>query len=182
MISLVLVQNRYKMTLLTIRSKDGYYSMKNWRNSLFNTKSLVKASMVGSLYCVLVLVFAPLSYGPVQIRIAESLTLLPYLWIEAIPGLFVGCVLANLIGGFGILDVVFGSIATLIAAILTRKMPNVFMAAVPPVLVNMIVVGVYLAFLLDLPFLSTSLYIGFGQALACFGLGIPMVWLIRKYW
>lgn len=149
---------------------------------MFNTKSLVKASMIGSLYCVLVLVFAPLSYGPVQVRIAECLTLLPYLWIEAVPGLFVGCVLANLIGGFGILDVVFGSVATLIAAILTRKMPNLFMAAVPPVLVNMIVVGAYLAFLLDLPFLSTSIYIGLGQALACFGLGIPMVWLIRKYW
>jgi uncharacterized membrane protein len=61
-------------------------------------------------------------------------------------------------------------------------MPNVFLAAVPPVLVNMIIVGAYLAYLLDLPLLSTSLYIGLGQALACFGLGIPMVWLIRKYW
>jgi uncharacterized membrane protein len=170
------------MTLLTLESKDGCYSMKEWKYSLFNTRSLVKASLIGSLYCVIVLIFAPLSFGPVQIRIAESLTLLPYIWIEAVPGLFVGCVLANLIGGFGILDVVFGSIATLIAAILTRKMPNVFLAAVPPVLVNMIIVGAYLAYLLDLPLLSTSLYIGLGQALACFGLGIPMVWLVRKYW
>ena len=98
--------------------------MKVWGKDLFNTKSLVKAALIGSVYCVLVVVFAPISYGPVQIRIAESLTLLPYLWVEAVPGLFIGCLLANMIGGFGIIDVVFGSLATLVAAIMTRKMPK----------------------------------------------------------
>lgn len=155
--------------------------MKLWRKDLFNTRSLVKASLIGSLYCVLVVLFAPISYGPVQVRIAESLTLLPYVWLEAVPGLFIGCVLANMIGGFGIIDIVFGSLATLIAAFLTRKMPNLFLAALPPVVVNMIIVGGYLALLLDLPFLSTSLYIAAGQGVACFGLGIPLVWIITKH-
>ncbi len=155
--------------------------MKVWDKDLFKTKSLVKAALIGSVYCVLVVIFAPISYGPVQIRIAESLTLLPYLWIEAVPGLFIGCLLANMIGGFGIIDVVFGSIATLLAAVITRKMPNLFLAAVPPVIVNMVIVGAYLSLLLDLPFIPTSLYIAVGQAGACFGLGIPLIWLIQKH-
>lgn len=155
--------------------------MKLLNKDLFNTKSLVKAALIGSVYYVLVVIFAPISYGPVQIRIAESLTVLPYIWPEAVPGLFIGCILANMIGGFGIIDVVFGSLATLIAAIITRKMPNLFLAALPPVIVNMIIVGSYLSLLLDLPLVPTFLYIAVGQAGACFAVGIPLIWMIQKH-
>jgi len=148
--------------------------------NLLQTKSIVTASLIASIYCVLVLAFAPISYGAVQVRIAEALTLLPYLWVEAIPGLFIGCLLANILGGFGLIDIVFGSLATLIAAIWTRKMPNLFLAALPPVLVNMIIVGAYLSRILDMSFMMVAIYIGIGQSIACYGLGIPLVYLIRR--
>jgi len=170
--------------LLIVDCQEVPVPMKSLLNSRFeiSTRNIVTAGMIASLYCILVLIFAPISYGPVQIRVAEALTLLPYLWIEAVPGLFTGCILANLLGGFGIIDVIFGSLATLTAAILTRKMPNPFMAAVPPVVVNMIIVGGYLSWFLDLPFFMTSIYIGAGEAIACFGLGVPLViYLQKKY-
>ena len=144
------------------------------------TGRIVRAGLIASIYCVMVLVFAPLSYGPIQVRIAEALTLLPYLWVEAIPGLFVGCVIANFAGGFGIADVIFGSFATLVAAWITGKMPNVYLAALPPVVVNMLVVGAMLSVVLELPFYSTALYVGAGQAVACFGLGVPLAIYIEK--
>lgn len=143
-------------------------------------RRLVVAALVASLYAALCLAFAPLSYGAVQVRVAEALTLLPFLLPEAVAGLFVGCLLANLFGGMGLVDVVFGSLATLAAALLTWKMPNKFLAALPPVVINGLVVGGYLSVLLDLPFVSTALYVAFGQAVACFGLGLPLVHLLER--
>ena len=141
---------------------------------------LVRGALVAGVYASLTMIFAPVSFGPVQVRVAEALTLLPWLWIEAIPGLFVGCLIANLMGGFGIIDVIFGSAATLIAALITYRMPNRYLAAVPPVAVNALVVGGYLSVLLDLPLLLTMLYVGAGQMVACFGLGIPLLSTIEK--
>lgn len=141
---------------------------------------IARSALVAALYALLVLAFAPLSFGPVQFRVAEALTLLPWLFPEAIPGLFVGCLVSNFFGGLGIVDMVFGSLATLVAAWLTRRMPNVFWAAVPPVLVNAVVVGTYLSYLLDLPVAATILYVGLGQAGVCFLLGIPLATLLGR--
>ncbi|MFA0888376.1 MAG: QueT transporter family protein [Synergistales bacterium] len=141
---------------------------------------LARSALIAALYALLVLAFAPLSFGPVQFRVAEALTLLPWLFPEAIPGLFVGCLVSNLFGGLGIVDMVFGSLATLVAAWLTRRMPNVFWAAVPPVLINAVVVGTYLSFLLNVPMAATILYIGLGEAGVCFLLGIPLVTLLTR--
>lgn len=135
---------------------------------------------MAGVYVALTMLFAPVSFGPVQVRVSEALTLLPWLWIEAVPGLFVGCLIANLMGGFGIIDVIFGSAATLAAALLTARAPNRYLAAVPPVVINAIVVGGYLSVLLKLPFVPTMLYIGLGQTVACFGLGIPLLSLIER--
>ena len=143
-------------------------------------RSTLLAAMIAGLYALLCIAFAPISYGAVQVRIAEALTLLPFLMPEAIPGLFVGCLIANFAGGFGLIDVVFGSLATLIAALLTRRMPNKVLAAVPPVAVNAVIVGGYLSLLLDLPFVSTALYVGLGEAVACFCLGIALLHLLEK--
>ena len=142
---------------------------------LLSPRSLVLAGLVAAVYSAVTLLFAPLSYGPVQVRISEALTLLPFILPEAVPGLFVGCVLANLAGGFGILDVVLGSAATLAAAMITARMPNAWLASVPPVMVNMLVVGGYLAYLTDSPFLYCSLYVGLGQVVSCVFLGVPLV-------
>ena len=142
--------------------------------------TIARSALVAALYALLVLAFAPLSFGPVQFRVAEALTLLPWLFSEAVPGLFVGCLVSNLFGGLGIVDMVFGSLATLGAAWLTRRMPSLFWAAVPPVAVNALVVGSYLSFLMDVPLLSTMLYVGLGQAGACFLLGVPLAKLLQK--
>jgi uncharacterized membrane protein len=135
---------------------------------------------MAALYVVLVLSFQPFSYGPMQIRIAEALTLLPCLWFEAIPGLFVGCLIANIFGGFGLIDIFLGSAATLGAAILTYAAPNRVLAAAAPVAVNGIVVGAYLSLLTDVPMFYSMLYVAVGEAVACFGLGIPLVSLLER--
>ena len=78
------------------------------------TQFLVEAAAIGAIYVVLTVLFAPLSYGEVQIRFSEALTILPFFTPAAIPGLFVGCIIANLFGGAIPVDIIFGSIATLI--------------------------------------------------------------------
>ena len=83
-------------------------------------RELSAAGLIASLYTILSLVFLPISFGVYQIRIAEALTVLPFLTRAAIPGLYIGCLLANIFGGMGWLDIVFGPIITLAAAVLTR--------------------------------------------------------------
>lgn len=150
------------------------------RNKLASPGFIARSALVAALYALLVLAFAPLSFGPVQFRVAEALTLLPWLFPEAIPGLFVGCLVSNLFGGLGIVDMVFGSLATLVSAWLTSRMPNLLWATVPPVLVNAVVVGTYLSILLDVPLLATILYVGLGEAGVCFLLGVPLAGLLKK--
>lgn len=148
-----------------------------------NTTRLTRAALVAALYIAITLLFQPISgfSGQFQLRISEALTLLPVLMEEAVPGLFVGCLLANLLGGGTLLDILFGSLATLAAAVWTRKLQGrPVMAALPPVLVNMLVVGTVQAFTLKLPWLPSVLWVGLGQAAACYGLGLPLVLLILK--
>jgi uncharacterized membrane protein len=140
-----------------------------------NLKSLALGSAVAALYAVSTIALSPISYGPVQFRVAEALTLLPFYFPEAIPGLFVGCFIANLFGGNGMLDVFVGSLATLAAAYLSRKMPRLWLAVLPPVLVNMATIGTLLHVLLDVPLWSTVFYVGLGQAGACALLGFPLM-------
>ncbi|RKX28931.1 MAG: hypothetical protein DRP47_03050 [Candidatus Zixiibacteriota bacterium] len=85
----------------------------------FTTQQLALAGLVAAVYAVLSLVFQPISFGVYQVRVAEALTVLPFLVGAAIPGLFVGCLLANILGGMGWLDIVFGPLITLVAGILT---------------------------------------------------------------
>lgn len=143
------------------------------------TLKLVRASLIAALYVALVLIFSPISFGPIQCRIAEGLTVLPFLFPEAVPGLFIGCLIANIFGGT-LWDIIAGSLATLFAAWLTSKAPNLFWAAVPPVVVNAVIVGSYLGKISDIPFYFAIPYVAVGQAIACFGIGIPLVRLLQK--
>jgi len=147
---------------------------------LFSPGALARSALIAAAYALLVVFFAPLSYGPVQVRIAEALTLLPWLWVEAVPGLFLGCLIANLFGGFGLVDVIFGSSATLIAAVMTRLMPNKILAALPPVVVNALVVGGYLSYLTEVSFPFAAMYVGVGQAVACYALGLPLLAALER--
>ena len=85
---------------------------------------MTQAAMIAAIYVVLTYVFAPFSFGEVQIRIAEALTILPVFTPAAIPGLFVGCIVGNILGGAILPDIIFGSIATLIGAFFTYQLRN----------------------------------------------------------
>lgn len=134
---------------------------------LFTTQSLCLAAIIAAIYAALTLALPALSYGQLQCRLSEALTLLPMALPQAIPGLFVGCLVANLLSPVGALDIIFGSLATLLAALGTyafRKKPLV--AAACPVLANGLIVGWLLAFSYGLPFWLTALEVAAGEAVA----------------
>lgn len=107
----------------------------------FTTRSLAVAAVTAALYAVLGYFgdLFGLTFGPIQIRFAEALTVLPFLFPAAAPGLALGCLITNLLSPYGPIDIIFGTLATAIAAWLTVKMPRWYLAALPPVLVNLIV-------------------------------------------
>ena len=148
------------------------------------TRRLVRGALIAALYAVLCLAFFSISYGDVQFRISEALTVLPLLMPEAIPGLFVGCLLSNLVGGYGVMDSVFGSAATLIAALATyfmRKLPA-WIAVLPVVLVNALIVGYFTLHLAaGLPFWPSALSVGLGQAVVVYALGLPLHYALKKF-
>jgi len=141
---------------------------------------LVRVAMIAAIYVVLNIIFAPISYGPIQVRIAEILVILPFIDSSAIIGLFLGCILANVIGPLGMVDVIGGSLCTLIAAYLTYKVKSPKLAPLPPVLINAFGVSIYLHLLFDLPYWITVLYIGIGEVIACYILGYPLLILLIK--
>lgn len=151
------------------------------QKKFFTPTTLAVSAAIAAVYAVLCYVLAPISYGPVQFRVAEAMTLLPVLMPSAIPGLFVGCVLANLLGGYGPLDVIFGSLATLASAVLTYFLRrNRYVAALPPVIVNAVVVGVMLHIVNGFELWATMGYVALGQAGAVYVLGLPLLKAMEK--
>ncbi len=148
-----------------------------------NTKFLVQGAIIAAIYAALTIAFAPISYGEIQVRISEALTILPFFTPAAIPGLFIGCLIANLMSPVGIFDIVFGSLASLIAAYLSYKMPKTWLVPLPPVLVNGIIVGLILkyAYGLPLPLFTLMLWVTIGQTIACYGIGYPLLLILKKY-
>ena len=135
-------------------------------NKTINVQFIALAAMIAAIYVVLTLVFAPFSYGEIQVRLSEALTILPVFTPAAVPGLFVGCLLSNILGGCIVPDIVFGSIATLIGAIgtyLLRKQ-NKFLAPLPPIIANALIVPFVLKYgyqvPLPIPFLMLTVGIG----------------------
>lgn len=145
------------------------------------TNFLVQAALIAAIYAVITIVFAPISYGQIQVRISEALTILPFFTPAAIPGLFIGCVIANIYGGQGMIDIVFGSLATLLAAFISYKMPKKWMVPIPPIIVNGIVVGFILNYLYQLPLIAMIAWVSLGQIIACYGLGYPLMVVLEKY-
>ena len=141
---------------------------------------IIRVAMIAAIYVVLNIIFAPISYGPIQVRIAEALVVLPFIDPSAIIGLFLGCILANVIGPLGMVDIIGGSLCTLVAAYLTYKVKNPKLAPLPPVLINAFGVSIYLHLLFDLPYWITVLYIGIGEVIACYILGYPLLLLLIK--
>ena len=136
--------------------------------------ALAYGALTAAVYVVLTLVFEPISFGPVQFRIAEALTILPMFTVSAVPGLFVGCLLANLMGGAILTDVVFGSLATLIGAVfgwLLRS--HRWLVPLPAVLSNTLIIPLVLryGYGFDVPLGLLFLYIAVGEVLGCYVLG-----------
>lgn len=150
----------------------------------FSVRSLCVAAIIAALYAALTLGFQAISYGAVQFRISEAMTLLPVLFPEAVPGLAVGCLISNLFNPMGatIYDVVFGTLATLLAAILTRRIKgSIWLRALPPVLCNAVIIGLVLTYAYGIDLLwMNMLTVGIGQAVVCYGLGVPLVRILQK--
>jgi len=145
------------------------------------TRNLTFAAVIAALYVGLTLATVQISFGMWQVRIAEALTILPILTPAAIPGVFVGCLISNLVAGVSTLDMIFGPLATLSAAVLTyllRKKPLI--AAAPPVVINAFVVGAILNLAFGLPYWETAGWVGLGQLAACYALGLPLYYALRK--
>lgn len=131
------------------------------------TRFLCLSAIIAALYAALTLMLPVLSYGAWQCRLSEAMTLLPLVLPQAVPGLFVGCVVSNLLSPVGIWDVVFGSLATLIAALGTyalRKRP--LLAAACPVVSNGLIVGLMLSVVYSLPAALTIIQVAAGETLA----------------
>lgn len=146
---------------------------------------MTQAAMIAAIYVVLTMAFAPISYGEVQLRIAEALTILPFFTPAAIPGLFIGCLVGNILGGLILPDIIFGSMATLIGAIFTYKLrhANRFLAPLPPILANTVIVPFILAYGygVNLPIPFMMLTVGIGEILGCGVLGMILLTALDKY-
>lgn len=148
-----------------------------------SSRYIAQVGVSAALYAALTVMLAPISYGPIQLRVSEALTILPYLTPAAIPGLFIGCLVANILGGLGIYDVVGGSLLTLFAAFLTYLVARTrrpILAPLPPILVNSFGVSFYLHLLFQLPYWFTVVYIAIGEIGACFVLGYPLLLIILR--
>lgn len=166
------------------------------------TGTITRMALLAAVYFALTFFLAPISFGPFQLRVSEALTVLPFFFPEAFLGLFIGCLLSNIAGtmmgvSLGLLDIIFGSLATLLAGYLTMKIGKLsqsdtgsvtkymWLAPLPPVIVNAIVIGALLTYVLTpeagiAAFPIFAAEVGVGQLAACYGLGIPLMYGMKK--
>ena len=147
------------------------------------TRRLARGAVIAALYTALTLLLAPISYGQLQVRLSEAMTLLPILLPEAVPALAVGCLLSNILGGCTILDIVFGTLATLLAALCTRRLSGKFwLAAAMPVVFNGVIVGavVHYCYSPAFPLPLCMLTVAIGEAIACMIVGPLLIGALRR--
>lgn len=160
------------------------------------TKKLVTAAIVGALYAVLTMALSPISYGPVQARVSELMCVLPFFLPYTAWGLFFGCMIANLVSAAGILDIVFGSLATLGACLCmaalgkrgAERFADRLLACLMPVVWNGVIVGAVLCYAftnqspLDAP-AAFAIYAGqvaLGEAVVMLAGGLPLMSYLPK--
>ena len=157
-----------------------------------SVRRLVRCAVIAAVYVVVCLVLAPFSYGAVQVRVAEALCLLSVFGAEYIVGVTLGCFLANLLGST-VVDVVFGTLATLLACLVTYKLRDIRVkglaipASLPPVVFNMIIVGAFeITFFFSdgaptaMLAVFNAVTVGIGELISCTILGVALVKLIES--
>ena len=153
------------------------------RQTALSTRKLARGAVIAALYTALTLLLQPLSFGQMQIRISEALTLLPVLMPEAVPALAIGCLLANIMGGGMIADILLGTLATLLAAVCTRLLRSrTYLAALMPVLFNGVIVGavVHVCYAPAIALWLCMLSVAAGEAVACLLLGPMLLRLLGR--
>jgi len=144
------------------------------------------AAAIGGIYAAITIGLAPFSFGPFQVRVSEALTVLPFFTPAAVPGLFAGCLVSNLVMSPYPVDFIVGSLATLLAASLSyalrRKM---WLVPLPPVIINALAIGAMIWVISGLHNTVTLLTymgsVGLGEALSCYVLGVPMMYYLKKH-
>ena len=151
-----------------------------------NVRFITQAALIAAIYVVLTIFISAfnLASGAIQVRISEALTILPYFTPAAIPGLWIGCLLSNLLTGCMPFDVVFGSLATLLGAVgtyLLRK--NKWLAPIPPIVSNTLIVPFVLAYVYNakgtIPFFMLT--VGIGEVISCYVLGSILLNVLNRY-
>lgn len=138
----------------------------------------MRGAIIASLYVALTFVIAPVGFGNIQFRVSEALTVLPIIYPESVVALYIGVLLANLLGGFGPLDIFGGSLVTLLAAYLTYLTRRSWIAYLWPILLNGFLVSIYLAPALGLPYWLCVVTLSISEAIVVVGLGHPLLtWL-----
>lgn len=149
-----------------------------------STAFLVQAAAIAAVYVVLTILFAPISYGEVQVRVSEALTVLPFFTPAAVPGLAVGCLIANILGGGILPDIIFGTLATLIGAVLSYYLrKNHWLVPVPPIIANALIIPFVLRFGygVSLPIWMMMLTVGLGEVISCGVLGMLLLFALDRY-
>ena len=156
-------------------------------NSRFTSRQMATAAIIAAIYAGLTLLLPVPQYGGIQLRVAEAMTVLPFLFPEAVPGLTIGCFLANLLGSPMPVDWVVGTAATLLAALWTSKLRHRALAPLPPVICNMVLVGAEIAWFFPAEgmgfwaaFGLNALTVGIGEAAACFILGSLLLQVLPR--
>lgn len=149
------------------------------------TSALVQAAMIAAIYVVLTFIanaFGLASYA-IQVRFSEALTILPYFTPAAIPGLFIGCLLSNILTGCALPDIIFGTLATLLGAVLTYRLRKYkWLAPVPPIIANAIVVPLVLLYAYGIrPLWLSFITVTAGEVISCGILGLLLLFTLEKY-
>ncbi len=143
-------------------------------------RTVVRISVVAALYVALTLALYPLSYGAIQFRVSESLMMLiSYNPIYAI-SLSIGCLISNLASPMGVIDVVYGTLATIIASVLMIKIKNKYISSLIPTVVNAIVIGLELKFYYELPLFISMLEVALGEFVVVTLIGVPLFKSLEK--
>ena len=170
---------------------------KNSSSPAFSVRDMAIAGLIAALYVVLgyfANIFS-MAFGPVQVRFSEALCVLPVFFPAAVPGLAAGCLVVNLLSPYGPLDIIFGTLATLLAALWTRRTRRKWLAPLPPVICNALIIPAVIALQTTVPFTAAfwaafgwnSFTIGLGELIACYALGgilltrLPKIPALKRY-